>query len=253
MVKGFELFQARLGSFEDAYVVIGGTACDLALKDFGGFRATKDIDMLIVTEHVDVTFAKALRDFLKEGSYTNYVTKDRKPHYYRFVAPKGSLYPAQIEMLSHSLIPERENVRFTPISLDDGIRSLSAIVLDPVYYEFVKTQRDVSHGVPSLNPEALVVLKSAAYLNLLADRRRSPSSVRSEDLHKHRNDVFRLLGVIPSGESIELPQSIRARMDEFIRHMDVLNPEWADVAAAVGPLALSPADYVERFRRLFAL
>ena len=120
MVKGIDLFRERLGAFSDSYIVIGGTACDLAMEGRGGFRATKDIDMIIVTEKVDDAFAAALHQFLREGQYACYVTKDKKPHYYRFMAPKDSVYPAQIEMLSHSLFPERGEVKFSPISLSEG-------------------------------------------------------------------------------------------------------------------------------------
>jgi len=253
MVKGIDLFRERLGAFSDAYVVIGGTACDLAMAGSGGFRATKDIDMIVVTEKVDAAFAEALHTFLREGKYECYVTRDKRPHYYRFRAPKGSPYPHQIEMLSHSLVPEREDARFTPISLDESVRSLSAIVLDPVYYEFAKSHRDLSHGIPSLTTEALIVFKSAAYLNLLADRERNPQSVRSEDMNKHRYDVFRLFEALRNFDPIPLPPTIRDRMLEFITRMSPTNPEWADVLAAVGPGALSPTLYEERYRSLFGI
>ena len=39
MVRGFELFRERFANFGDAFIVIGGTACDLNLEAFGGFRA----------------------------------------------------------------------------------------------------------------------------------------------------------------------------------------------------------------------
>lgn len=253
MVKGIDLFRERLGAFSDSYIVIGGTACDLAMEGRGGFRATKDIDMIVVTENVDANFAKALHGFLREGQYECYVSRDKRPHYYRFRAPKGSPYPFQIEMLSHSLIPEREDARFTPIALDEGIRSLSAIVLDPVYYEFAKTHRDMTHGLPCLTGEALIVFKSAAYLNLREDREKDPQSVRSEDMNKHRNDVFRLLGGITVSEPVALPEPIRMRVAEFIGQMGTTNPEWPDIEAAVGPFALTSEAYVEKYRALFGI
>ena len=77
MVKGIDLFRERLGAFSDSYIVIGGTACDLAMEGRGGFRATKDIDMIVVTENVDANFAKALHGFLREGQYECYVSRTR--------------------------------------------------------------------------------------------------------------------------------------------------------------------------------
>lgn len=252
MVRGLELFRERLGRFSDTFIVIGGTACDLALEDAGGFRATKDIDMIIITERVSEDFATALHAFLREGDYACYVTKDRRPHYYRFRAPKGSAYPYQIEMLSHSLLPDPD-ARFTPISLSETIRSLSAIVLDPVYYEFAKAHCDHTHGVPILTTEALIVFKSVAYLNLLADKDREPEAIRTEDVHKHRNDVFRLMGAIRDDQRVELPETIQRRLIEFADRMAETNPEWPDIIAAVGPLATSPTVYLARYRELFGL
>ena len=142
MVRGIDVFRDRLAAFRESFIVIGGTACDLNLQSYGGFRRTRDIDMIVVTESVDAEFANALHAFLKEGGYECYISRDRMPHYYRFVSPKNPAFPLQIEMLSHSLLPERSDRPFTPISLDEGIRSLSAIVLDPGYYEYAKSHRD---------------------------------------------------------------------------------------------------------------
>lgn len=253
MVRGIDVFRDRLAAFRESFIVIGGTACDLNLQSYGGFRRTRDIDMIVVTESVDAEFANALHAFLKEGGYECYISRDRKPHYYRFVSPKNPAFPLQIEMLSHSLLPERSDRPFTPISLDEGIRSLSAIVLDPDYYEYAKSHRDYSLGVPCLTAEALVVFKCAAYLNLLADRERNSASVRSEDLNKHRNDVFRLLGSMPEDSHFELPAPIRRRTAEFAGIFGTDSEDWDAIRASVGALALTPEAYAERLTRFFGL
>jgi len=253
MVSGFNLFRERLGAFADSFIVIGGTACDLRLAPYGGFRRTKDIDMIVVTDEVSASFAEALHAFLREGEYACYVTRDSRPHFYRFTAPKGSPYPAQIELLSNSLLPELPDARFTPISHSDEVRSLSAIVLDPIYYEFAKLHRDSDEGVPCLTLEALVVFKSSAYLNLFTEREADPSRVRSEDLNKHRNDVFRLVGAIPETSSVEVPLEIRKRLRSFIDRFRPDAPDWEGIRAAVGETALAPDEYIRRFRKIFGL
>lgn len=44
MVTGFEKFKEQFQGFEDQYVIIGGTACDLIMENEElPFRATKDI------------------------------------------------------------------------------------------------------------------------------------------------------------------------------------------------------------------
>jgi hypothetical protein len=50
MVKGIELFASHFKGFENSYVLIGGSACDLWMQTQGlPFRATKDLDIVIVT------------------------------------------------------------------------------------------------------------------------------------------------------------------------------------------------------------
>ena len=85
MVKGFDLFKERFAEYTESFIVIGGTACDLNLSRFGGFRRTKDIDIIVIAENVSVEFASALHEFLRAGGYSCYVSRDSKPHYYRFL------------------------------------------------------------------------------------------------------------------------------------------------------------------------
>lgn len=47
MIKGIESFREWFSGYEENYVVIGGTACDLLMSEAGeSFRATRDIDMV---------------------------------------------------------------------------------------------------------------------------------------------------------------------------------------------------------------
>lgn len=47
MITGFTKFKEKFQGFEDQYIVIGGTACDLLMENEDmTFRATKDIDIL---------------------------------------------------------------------------------------------------------------------------------------------------------------------------------------------------------------
>ena len=51
MVKGMEVFRDKFRGFEDCYTVIGGTACDILMAEADmPFRATKDIDMILILE-----------------------------------------------------------------------------------------------------------------------------------------------------------------------------------------------------------
>ena len=51
MVKGFDSFCRHFAGYEDCYTIIGGTACDILMDHAGReFRATKDIDMILLID-----------------------------------------------------------------------------------------------------------------------------------------------------------------------------------------------------------
>ena len=50
-VRGLDRFKEHMVGLEDSYAVIGGTACEVLLEDADlEFRATKDIDMVLLVE-----------------------------------------------------------------------------------------------------------------------------------------------------------------------------------------------------------
>ena len=60
MVTGLDLFKEHFRPYADRYVLIGGTACMLALEEAGlPFRATKDLDIVLCIEALDKTFVAA--------------------------------------------------------------------------------------------------------------------------------------------------------------------------------------------------
>lgn len=51
MVKGIEVFRKYFAEFADQYVLIGGAACDISFGNSDiAFRATKDLDMVLIVE-----------------------------------------------------------------------------------------------------------------------------------------------------------------------------------------------------------
>lgn len=70
MVTGFEKFKEQFQGFEDQYVIIGGTACDLIMENEElPFRATKDIDIVLIVESITVEFGKQFWKYVKEAGY----------------------------------------------------------------------------------------------------------------------------------------------------------------------------------------
>ncbi len=54
MIRGMESFKSWFQGYEDYYTIIGGTACDLLMSEEGlDFRATKDLDIVLILEAVN--------------------------------------------------------------------------------------------------------------------------------------------------------------------------------------------------------
>ena len=63
MVSGFTKFKERFQGFENQYVIIGGTACDLIMENEElPFCATKDVDIVLIVESITAEFGKEYED-----------------------------------------------------------------------------------------------------------------------------------------------------------------------------------------------
>jgi hypothetical protein len=70
MVKGLDKFRDHFSNFGVNYVLIGGTACDLAFSALGlEFRTTRDLDIVLMVELLDEAFGQVLMDFVEAGGY----------------------------------------------------------------------------------------------------------------------------------------------------------------------------------------
>ena len=68
MVIGLDTFKKYFKSFEDQYVLIGGTACDILFEgSMSQFRVTKDFDMVLIVEALTAEFGSAFWKFIKAG------------------------------------------------------------------------------------------------------------------------------------------------------------------------------------------
>lgn len=225
MVIGFDKFQSRFEGFSDNYIVIGGSACDWLMQNESiDFRATKDIDLIIIAENMSVEFAKELWTFIRDGGYDAYERADGKKCFYRFLRPKNDGFPFMLEFFSRSPLSFNvaEGSIITPIPIDeDGISSLSGILLDDVYYSFIKKNRRIVDGVSILSPESLIVLKAKAWMDL-SSRKEHGEFVKEKDLRKHRTDILRLQAIIPERTVIQLPQVIKENFTEFLLRYEQL-------------------------------
>lgn len=218
MVMGLDVFKRFFADFRDCYVLIGGSACDVYFADQElPFRVTHDLDMILCVEALTSAFFIRFWEFIREGGYVNRQKSDGHRQFYRFTRPTKAGYPAMLELFSRKADFLSENVmgHLTPIPTDEEVSSLSGILLDQLYYDFVMTNRREVDGVTILSPIALVVLKSVAWLDLTNQRAAGDRHAYSKDISKHKNDIARIaatLGVHDYG----LPDEIKAKMREFM-------------------------------------
>jgi hypothetical protein len=218
MVAGIDKFREYFAGHEDHYAIIGGAACDL-LFDAAGlpFRATKDIDMVLCVEVVDAEFGAAFKAFLDAGGYQARERSDGKKEFYRFHKPKDQSFPFMIELFSRKpgTIVLSEDVGLTPIPVEEDIVSLSAILLEEGYYEALQAAKRQMDGVTVVDETLLIPFKARAFLDLTA-RAETGEKIDGKNIKKHRNDVFRLAQLLPKSASIELADSIREDLREFL-------------------------------------
>lgn len=70
MVKGLDRFRERFAANSAGFVLIGGAAChEWFARQALTFRATKDLDLVIVVEALDDAFVQAFRAFVEDGGY----------------------------------------------------------------------------------------------------------------------------------------------------------------------------------------
>ncbi len=227
MVIGIESFKEWFVGNEDQYTIIGGTACDILMSSEGlDFRATKDIDLVLIVEAIDADFGKKFWEYIEMADYQHCNKSSGTPQFYRFTRPRSKEYPAMIELFTRKpdVIKLPEDAIFTPLPFDENISSLSAILLDDDYYKFLKQGKLVVDGITVLGPEYLIPFKAKAWLDL-TERKRKGEHVDSKNIKKHKNDVFRLTELISSNQRIFTPKSVLNDIKDFIIKMSDENIE----------------------------
>ena len=235
MVIGIDKFRDHFAGYEDQYALIGGAACDLIFADTGlEFRSTQDLDVVLCVEVMDKRFAQAFQGFLEAGGYKTRQKGDGRKEFYRFLDPADESYPKMVELFSRQpggfVLHDESFIARMPV--DEGILSLSAILLDEDYYNALQDYRTVREGISLLDEGMLIPFKAKAFLNLTQQRKIDSESVHSKVIKKHRNDVFRLVQLLRPDRRISLAETITNDLCKFldsVRDDETLNPESFDV------------------------
>ena len=111
-------------------------------------------------------FAEKFWEFIKAGNYINMYKGLEYKNFYRFEKPANSMYPTMIELFSrvptdYEIVPDSH---LFPLHIADDISSLSAILLNDDYYNFLLNGRIIVNGLSVLNELHLIPFKAKAWL-----------------------------------------------------------------------------------------
>ena len=221
MVTGIDRFKEWFRGYEEQYAIIGGTACDLLMSEDGmDFRATKDIDLVLIVEAITPDFGKQFWQFVKDAGYEHRNKSTGLPQFYRFSHPTAGGYPFMIELFSRraEAISLPNDAVLTPLPMEDDISSLSAILLDDDYYQLVRNGTVIVDGINVLDAAYLIPFKAKAWLDL-SQKKAAGQSVDSKNIKKHKNDVFRLSALLTQQSHIIVTENVLADLHAFLSAM----------------------------------
>jgi len=219
VVRGLDVFREQFAGHADQLVLIGGTAATLAMEEAGlEFRTTKDLDIVLHIEALSPSFAEVFWRFVEAGGYEIRQASDTgKPVFYRFQKPADERFPVMLELFCRMPdgIKLAEGSHLTPIPIEEAAASLSAILLDAAYYEFILAGRKEVDGLPWVGEDRLIPLKASAWLDL-GERQTQGEPVDSKNIRKHANDVLRLSQLLAPDVRIVVAPRIAQDLSRFL-------------------------------------
>lgn len=221
MVNGIDKFKEYFRDFPDQYSFIGGVACDLLMDSAGlNFRATKDLDIVLILEALTQEFVQQFWQFIKDAGYENKEKSSGEKQFYRFTKPSNADFPYMIELFSRKpnmpIMPE--DAHLAPIHISDECSSLSAILLNDDYYNLLIEGHEIVDELSLIKTEYIILFKIKAYLDLLKHKQNG-EKIDSKHIKKHKNDVFRLSMLLTGNEHVEVAPSVHNDLTDFIEHM----------------------------------
>lgn len=222
MVLGLDRFAEHFLNYQDRYVLIGGAAAWLVLDEAGlDPRVTKDLDIVLCLEVLDPEFGAVFWDFIKAGGYGDQEKSSGDKTFYRFKNPSQPGYPVMLELFSRKpdVLTLDDESHLTPIPIGEDVSSLSAILMEEGYYEFLHQHKQELEGVSLVGQECLIPLKARAWLDL-TQRKSDGGRVDRRDISKHRTDIVRLYQLLNPEARVELPETIRTDLASFLQEVE---------------------------------
>ncbi|MEA4846064.1 MAG: hypothetical protein VB106_02405 [Clostridiaceae bacterium] len=229
MMKGLDVFKDYFQAYSEQYVLIGGAACDIIFEEQdAAFRATKDLDLVLIVEALTPDFGQKFWQFIHDGGYENRAKSSGTPQFYRFDKPKNPSFPYMIELFSRVVETFQGEAAgpLVPLPLSDEISSLSAILLNEDYYALILNGRILVSELVVLSPTYLIPFKAKAWLDL-SERKSQGQHVDEKDIRKHKNDIIRLATLLNGSEKCELSETVRQDMSAFVEKLrqDPVDPK----------------------------
>lgn len=202
---GFDHFCNYLSGLENLYVIIGGGAASILMEDEGlEFRATKDVDLVVLSRSDELN--TRILSYVKEGGYKTKEATEGSPRYYRFREPTKKDCPALIEVFARNELnlDLQDGQYIIPIH-DVAVERLSAILLDDEYFEIIQKNLVTSQsGIPLINALANICLKARAHRELFDRKTAGDKTVDEKVVQKHLKDIWRIATVLTGDENITL-------------------------------------------------
>ena len=115
------------------------------------------------------------------------------------------------------------------------VSSLSAILLDDTYYDFIMDGRKNLNGLPWVGEDRLIPLKALAWL-LLTQEKSFGGQVDSKNIKKHLSDIVSLTALLSPAMKISIDAKIATDLKRFIAAVSGSTPVSTEAARALDRL-----------------
>lgn len=183
-------------------------------REFEGHgKATFDIDLVLLTNN-SVEMSQRIKQYINDGEYKIQIGEKDQYKYYRFIEPQKENFAKEIELFASNEndLELDDSQRIIPVDPEEGLYSLSAIMLDPEYFEMIKNNVDKTGRAPYTNAQATMMLKMSAFYDL--------RSRNDKKWKKHRRDILKLALTLTGEEEIKLTGRMKQDFDSFTTYLN---------------------------------
>ena len=248
---GFDHFCDFLNGLERHYVIIGGGAASILMGDEGlEFRATKNVDLVVLSQSKDLN--ERLLAYIKEGGYNSKESTVSLPRYYRFQRPTKPECPKMIEIFARNELglELEKGQHLVPIT-EPKAEKLSAILLDDEYFDLIRQNTVASlSGIPLVNALANICLKARAHRELFERKKAGDNTVDEKDIQKHLKDIWRLAVTLTGAEAINLSGTPAKDIQAAIAKLEKLTEEQFKQVTEKTPASIS--DVMDVLKKVFS-